>query len=231
MIKKKTYFNWSSGKDAALALYYVLQDEQYEIAQFVTSVNSHYNRVSMHGIRKELVIKQAQSIGIPLTTIELPKNPDMNTYNKIMHNTIEKLKSEGYTHTVFGDIFLKDLRSYREKQLEKLNIKPYFPLWNKNTRELLNEFVDLGFKAKIICLNSHLMDASFLGRDLDHDFIKEHPNNIDPCGENGEFYTFCYDGPIFNNPISFVVGQKTYKEYASPKKGEKKIGFWFCDLI
>ncbi|APD07608.1 hypothetical protein UJ101_02105 [Flavobacteriaceae bacterium UJ101] len=233
--KHKTYFNWSTGKDSSLALYYLLQNDQFDVKQLLTSINVHYKRVSMHGVRYELVMEQAQSIGIPLTTLELPQKPDMETYDAIMYDTIKKLKLQHYTHTAFGDIFLEDLRSYRENQLKKLDIEAHFPLWKKDTTLLMREFINLGFKAKVICINSHLLDLSFLGRDLDESFIQDLPKNVDPCGENGEFHTFCYDGPIFTKPISFTIGEKTYKEYTSSNKDEnsdtKNVGFWFCDLL
>lgn len=235
MKKHTTYFNWSTGKDSALALYYLLQNDQFDVKQLLTSINGHYNRVSMHGIRHELVIEQAQSIGIPLTTLKLPQNTDIETYNTIMYDTVQKLKSQHYTHAAFGDIFLEDLRSYREKQLKKLNIQAHFPLWKKDTTFLIKEFINLGFKAKVICIDSHLLDPSFLGRDLNESFLQDLPKNIDPCGENGEFHTFCYDGPIFNYPISFITGENTYKEYPSSKEendsNAKGLGFWFCDLL
>ncbi len=235
MKKNRTYFNWSTGKDSALALYTVLQDPKFEVTQLVTSINSHYNRVTMHGVRRELVMQQAQSIGIPLTTLELPQNPSAKTYETIMLHTLETLKTQGCTHTVFGDIFLEDLRLYRENQLQKINITPHFPLWKRNTHDLLKEFIDLGFKAKIICLNANVLDKSFLGRELDYDFIQDLPKHVDPCGENGEFHTFCYEGPVFKTPISFETGEKIYREYPSPKRNgtenQKAAGFWFCDLI
>ena len=234
MVKKqKTYFNWSTGKDASLAYYHLLKDERFQIDKLVTSINAHHDRVSMHGLRRELLEKQAQVIGLPLTTIELPEEPTMEVYNLEMKRTLTKLKQEGYTHTGFGDIFLEDLRVYREKQLSQFGIQCSFPLWKRDTKEVIEEFIELGFKAVVICNKSELLDESFAGREIDRDFINDLPSNVDPCGENGEFHTFCYDGPIFKKPVEFEIGKKIYREYKNPKKEEsnKSLGFWFCDLI
>ena len=228
----KTYFNWSTGKDAALAFYHLSQNEKYSIEHLLTSVNTHFNRVSMHGLRRELMEQQVAAMGLPHTTIELPEQPDMEEYESIMLSTVSKLKSFGLTTAAFGDIFLEDLKTYRENQLSKQGIDAIFPLWKRNTKDLLHEFLDLGFKAIIVCTKASLLDESFAGRVLDKDFIKDLPPNVDPCGENGEFHTFCFDGPIFKNPISFEVGEKIYKEYKAPKDtGKDSMGFWFCDLV
>ncbi len=231
---KKTYFNWSSGKDASLALYYLQQEEQYNISKLLTSVNAHFNRVSMHGLRVELLEQQSHSIGIPLKTIELPEEPSMEDYNQLMKQTVVDLKIEGYTNCAFGDIFLEDLRVYREQQLEPYNIKCHFPLWKKDTKTLIEEFINLGFKAIVVCIKSELLDKSFVGREIDESFINDLPENVDPCGENGEFHTFCYDGPIFKHPIPFEIGEKIYREYSNPSKDDNSskanLGFWFCDL-
>jgi uncharacterized protein (TIGR00290 family) len=234
--KQKTYFNWSSGKDASLALYYMQKDENFQVDQLLTSVNAYHNRVSMHGLRRELLEKQVEAIELPLTTIELPEEPTMEVYGNKMSHAVKNLQSLGYSHCGFGDIFLEDLRTYREEQLKSLNITCSFPLWNRETKELIKEFLRLGFKAIIICINAKLLDESFVGREIDQSFIDDLPSNVDPCGENGEFHTFCYDGPIFNQPIKFTIGEKIYKEYKSPNQADKDhhqdaVGFWFCDLL
>lgn len=232
----KTYFNWSSGKDASLALYYLSKQKNISVKKLLTSINSHHNRVSMHGLRRVLLEQQAQSIGLPLQTIELPEQPDMETYNKIMLTTVTQLKSEGYSCCGFGDIFLEDLKTYRESQLKPFDINCKFPLWKKDTKVLLNEFLELGFKAVIICINAELLDTSFLGRVIDTKFIDDLPQNVDPCGENGEYHTFCFDGPIFNHPIPFTIGEHVYREYKNPGQDDtihqkSHMGFWFCDLL
>lgn len=233
----KMYFSWSSGKDASLAFYYLMNEGKYKIDKLLTTVNSHYDRVSMHGLRRELLVAQAKSMGLSLTTIELPKEPTMETYNQLMSNAMEQLKIDGYRNCGFGDIFLEDLRQYREEQLNSAGISAHFPLWKRDTKELLADFLALGFKAVTVCVNGELLDENFVGREIDADFIKDLPSNVDPCGENGEFHTFCYDGPIFNQPIKFEIGEKVFKEYAlsnnkNHEEGSKnKLGFWFCDLM
>ena len=235
----KTYFNWSGGKDSALALYHAMSSDVNRPELLLTSVNASFDRVSMHGVRRELLELQAQRIGLPLQTIEVGEGLTMPLYNEIMGKTVSGLKEKGYTQTVFGDIFLEDLRAYREEQLRPYGIRAHFPLWQRDTKALLTEFLDLGFKTLIVCIKSELLDASFAGRVIDRDFIKDLPAGVDPCGENGEFHTFVYDGPIFSEPVAFEIGEKVYREYARPKENDdsdvcvtdKEMGFWFCDLV
>lgn len=226
--KQKTFFNWSSGKDSALALYYLLRDENYNVGCLLTSVNSHYNRVTMHGLRTELLYKQIESIGIPGTTISLPAQPTNTEYEAIMKQKVEQLISEGYNTAAFGDIFLEDLKTYRENQLRPLGIKAIFPLWKKDTKQLLTEFINLGFKAITVCIDGTKLDKSFVGRIIDFDFINDLRESVDVCGENGEFHTFCFDGPIFKKPVLFTIGEAVYKEYDN---NGIKSGYWFCDLL
>ena len=234
----KTYFNWSwsSGKDSALALYYLLQDERYSVEELITTVNSHYNRVSMHGLRNELLQTQTSAIGIPASFIELPEMPSMEVYEKKMLDSVLTLKEKGFTHAGFGDIFLQDLRDYRDTQLAKQNLKTIYPLWKRDTKALLNEFLELGFKTIIVCANSKYFNQDFVGTVIDKSFIENLPEGVDPCGENGEFHTFCFDGPIFKNPIKFEIGEKVYHEYDHPNTDDSicnsdKYGVWYCDLI
>jgi uncharacterized protein (TIGR00290 family) len=230
----KTYFNWSTGKDSALALFHALQDKTLSIEYMLTSVNAHHDRVSMHGVRRELLAKQMDAIGIPYGTLELPEEPAMEEYEGIMRKCVEDLKNQGFTDTLFGDIFLEDLRNWREKQLAVYEIKPHFPLWKRNTKELLQEFLDLKFQAVVVCVKADALDKSFCGRVLDEQFIRDLPSTVDPCGENGEFHTFCFDAPMFKNPVKFIPGELVYKEYAAPKDDKnnaKPMGFWFCDLL
>jgi len=234
--KPKLYFNWSSGKDATLALYHLQKEEKYTIDRLLTTMNRRYNRVSMHGLRRALLEQQIASLDIPITTIELPEEPTIEEYNTLMEASVQKLRSEGYMNCGFGDIFLEDLRTFREDKLKPQGVTCHFPLWKRNTKEIISEFIDLGFKAIVICINASLLDESFVGRNVDKDFIRDLPENVDPCGENGEFHTFCYDGPIFKNPIDFVIGEQVYREYEIEKgnkqQGDKNtIGFWFCDLL
>jgi uncharacterized protein (TIGR00290 family) len=227
--------NWSSGRDAAMALYQLQRDNQFDVQLLLTSVNSHFDRVSMHGLHRNMLEAQIQAIGIPSKTIELPESPSMEVYEQKMTETLNELIEDGFTTSAFGDIFLEDLRNYRETQLATLGVNACFPLWKRDTTELLKEFIELGFRAVIVCLNSEFLDESFLGREIDQDFINDLPANVDPCGENGEFHTFCFDGPIFKHPVKFELGERIFRTYERPKQdnahcNDQDVGFWFCDL-
>ena len=227
------YFNWSGGKDSTLALYKVLENKQFDIRYLLTTLNAEADRISMHGVRSELLAKQAESLGIPAKKVHLPASSDMQAYETVMNKVISELKSEGLADCIFGDIFLEDLRIYREQKLKEVAISAHFPLWKRDTRELVQEFIDLGFKTIVVCIDSSKLDESFAGRVIDHQFLADLPENVDPCGENGEFHTFVFDGPIFRKPIDFQIGEKVLKTYASQNKdGETtEYGFWFQDLI
>ncbi|MDE3254173.1 MAG: diphthine--ammonia ligase [Bacteroidota bacterium] len=238
----KTFFNWSGGKDSALALYHVLQDPTIRPELLVTSVNQTYNRVSMHGVREALLIHQANALGMPLQQLRMHDQPTMEEYNRSMDALMLDLHSQGYTHSVFGDIFLEDLRKYREAKLAERGFTAVFPLWKRDTRDLILEFLDLGFKTITTCVKAELLGEEFAGRIIDRDFLKDLPAGVDPCGENGEFHTFVFDGPIFKYPVSFKTGEKLFREYTAPKEKDdncfttenpppKNMGFWFCDLI
>lgn len=234
-MKPKAIFNWSSGKDSALALYKTLKENQFELTSLLTSINQEFQRISMHGVHVSLLEKQAESLGIPLIKMELPKEPSMEEYREIMSKTMEEIQSQGVTHSIFGDIFLEDLRKYREDQLQSIGMKGVFPLWKINTTNLINEFLDLGFKTIVTCVNETYLDKSFAGRIINKDFINDLPDNVDPCGENGEFHTFTFDGPIFKTPIQFEIGETVKKTYPKPKTNDNEENgeyvFWFCDLI
>ena len=232
-MSNKAFFNWSSGKDSSLALQEV-QDKGFTVDLLLTAINGKYQRVSMHGLHRDLLEAQARALGLPLEVIELPENPSMETYQKLMDDRLQNLRERGFDTTYFGDIFLEDLKTYRENMLHPLGFEVNFPLWKKDTRELLLRFIDEGFKAIVVCCNAQVLSKSFCGRLLDHDFLKELPENVDPCGENGEFHTFCFDGPIFHRPVHFFKGDVFYKTYPAPKTGDGRqgddFGFWFCDV-
>lgn len=233
-MKPKAIFNWSSGKDSALALYKILKENKFETTSLLTSINQEFQRISMHGVAVSLLEKQAESLGIPLLKMELPKEPSMEAYRDLMSKTMHEIKTEGVTHSIFGDIFLEDLRKYREDQLEIIGMQAVFPLWKQNTSDLIYEFLDLGFKTIVTCVNETYLDQSFAGRIIDKDFIKDLPDSVDPCGENGEFHTFTFDGPIFKKPIAFEIGETVKKTYPKPKTQDNdengEYVFWFCDL-
>ena len=241
---KKALFNWSSGKDSALTLYKILQNPEYNIECLLTSVNQQYQRISMHGVRVELLETQAKSIGLPLEILQVPEIPTMEVYENVITKTLTELKSQGITHSVFGDIFLEDLRKYREEQLAKIGFEGVFPIWKIPTKELIQEFISLGFKTIVVCVNERYLDKSFVGRIIDQNFINDLPENVDVCGENGEFHTFAFDGPIFSKPIDFEIGEIVYRKYEKPKNEDSSdtacdtsasdafdYGFWYCDLI
>jgi len=236
--RKLCIFNWSGGKDSTLALHYALQDSSIQIKYLVTTVTEQFNRVSMHGVRASLLVKQAESIGIPLYQIKLPEMPDMETYDQVMYQHLSKFKAEGITHAIFGDIFLEDLRLYRERKLKEVGLMGIFPLWNKNTLQLIGEFLNLNYKTVIVCAQQNL--KSICGKIIDNDLIGKLPDNVDPCGENGEFHTFAFEGPIFKNKIPFQIGETVFKTYKNPSTGDTsndstvgentETGFWFTDL-
>ncbi|GAB3204223.1 uncharacterized protein (TIGR00290 family) [Pontibacter aydingkolensis] len=238
----KSIFNWSGGKDSTLCLYHVLRQKEYNVQLLLTTLSGATNRITMHGVRQDLLEQQANSIGIPLQQIMLPENATMEAYNNLMESTMRPLQQQGFTHAIFGDINLEDLRLYREQQLAQVGIKAAFPLWGRSTKELVAEFIDLGFKAVVVSINARLLDESFVGRILDHSFLNDLPEGVDPAGENGEFHTFVFDGPIFKRPVKYTLGEKVLKTYGAPANADDSCfkkedlptydtGFWFCDLV
>ena len=234
------YMNWSGGKDSALCLHKALESGKYNITQLLTTVNAVHDRVSMHGVRRSLLEAQARSTGFSLNTIELPEQPDMEAYEQTMFCKIEELKKTGCTHALFGDIFLEDLKMYREKKLKEVEIECSFPLWKRDTKALIKEFIGLGFKSIVVCVNEKYLDESFCGRLIDESFINDLPEGVDVCGENGEFHSFVYEAPIYKEPIVFSKGEIVYRKYKSPKGGDNhchsnadlaQSGFYFCDLL
>jgi uncharacterized protein (TIGR00290 family) len=230
-------FNWSGGKDSALALYYCLRNPELNIKYLVTTINDAVDRISMHGVRVELLIKQAESIGIPLYQVCLPEMPGMKEYDDIMRQTMKHFKAEGITHAIFGDIFLQDLKNYRDARLAEAGMKGVYPLWKRDTTELINEFLELGFGTVIACTQERL--ERIVGKEITKELILSLPEDVDACGENGEFHTFAFKGPIFKQEIQYQTGEKVFKQYAAPKDTsdtcfssapEKPAGFWYCDL-
>lgn len=234
MVKIPCIFNWSGGKDSALALYHCLQNPELDIRYLVTTINDAADRISMHGVRVELLKAQAESIGIPLYQIRLPEMPGMEEYDEAMRHHLEKFKAEGITHSIFGDIFLEDLKDYRDARLSEAGMKGVYPLWKRDTSELINEFLSLGFGTVIACTQEYL--GEFAGRKINHQLISELPPDVDVCGENGEFHTFAFEGPIFKNKINYRIGEKIFKAYNAPRASNNSsfsqtMGFWYCDLV
>jgi len=227
--KEKAIFCWSGGKDSALALYRVLRDDKFEVVALLTTLNEHYKRVSMHGVREDLLEAQAASIGLPLIKMYVKEGTN-SEYERSMEKVLLEYKSKGITKIIFGDIFLEDLRTYRENNLEKIDFVAEFPLWKSNTTELINEFLELNFKTITCCVNDGFLNEENVGVELNRAFVSSLPATVDPCGENGEFHTFCYDGPIFKKPVPFIIGEKVYKPLDVIVDGSKTKGFWFCEL-
>ena len=231
----KAIFCWSGGKDSAYALHKILSEKQFEVKYLLTTLNEKVERISMHGVRQELLHLQASSLGIPLLKVFVSKGTNTE-YEQQMEKTLLAVKAEGISHVIFGDIFLEDLRAYREKNLAKVDMKAVFPLWKISTRWLIEDFVDKGFKTITCCINDGYLSEDWVGREIDKLFIQELPDTVDPCGENGEFHTFCFEGPIFNKKIDFTIGGKIYKPLIITtdsvcNSASSTRGFWFCDLI
>ncbi|GJM62871.1 diphthine--ammonia ligase [Persicobacter diffluens] len=226
----KTYINWSGGKDASFALYHFLNENPGGIGKILTTISEEQQRITMHGVRKELLEMQADALNIPLKMVQLPPSEDMDSYNRVMAEAMHELKAEGFEQAIFGDIFLENLKAYRDEKLEASGIKGIYPLWKKDTHALLKEFIALGFKAITVCVNDRLLGEEFIGRIIDQEFLDALPEGVDPCGENGEFHTFVYDGPIFEKPLPIKIGEK--KKFTYPKKEGDNWDhtYWFCDL-
>ena len=218
---KKALMAWSGGKDSALALYEIQKKREFEIAALLTTITEDYNRISMHGVRRDLLEKQAKSLGYPLEIVNIPKKCDNRKYQARMKATLERCIERGVSCVVFGDIYLEDVRKYRERNLSKVGMQGVFPLWKRKTKKLARNFIDLGFKAVITCVDSKVFNGKFVGRDYNGKILSELPPEIDPCGENGEFHTFVYDGPIFNKKIRFTKGEVVLRDNR----------FYFCDLL
>jgi len=231
--------SWSGGKDSALALHHALHDPAYHVTQLLTSVNAHYQRVSMHGVRLELLEAQAQRLGLPLHQLLLPEMPSMADYDQALLATLTDLRQQGIDTVLYGDIFLEDLRAYREQQLARVPLHGAFPLWQRSSPDLLHEFWDLGFQAIVVCINDRALDPSFCGRLLDREFVRDLPPGVDPCGENGEYHSFVFDAPYYSQPIEVVRGEVVRRTYQSPAGSAGSgaaddpfaAGFWYCDLL
>ena len=228
----KAVFNWSGGKDSALALYKVLKDEKYEVVALLTTVNSESHRSTMHAIPVSLLEKQAESIGIPLYIVDVVPDGGIGNYEAGMKRAVEYFKNMGATHFIFGDIFLHDVKSYREKQLQPYGIEVVEPLWGKTSEEIMDEFLASGLQTIVVTTMADILDDSYIGRLIDKDFVATLPPDIDICGENGEYHTFCYDGEIFQSPVPYSLGEPIRMTF--PVKlddgTEKDYSYWFANL-
>lgn len=235
-MKEKVAISWSGGKDCSLALFEILQSNEYEVARLHTSFNVDTNRVGLHGIKQSLIEQQAQSTGIWLDKILIPSAENHIAYENALHEYYQRLVKAGIRTIVFGDIFLEDLKAYREKMLSSLGLKGVFPLWKVDSKVVAEKFIKSGFKAVVCAADAKYFNKEDVGREYDFDFIQSLPAGVDPCGENGEFHTFVYDGPIFKVPISCERHQIEAKEYLYKVnlpngQSESRVSkFWFQEL-
>ncbi|MEM1534505.1 MAG: diphthine--ammonia ligase [Nitrososphaerota archaeon] len=220
-MKKRVVQSWSGGKDSAMAHYIASSKMHLYVERLLTTYNESNNRVSMHGVRLELIERQAEMLGARLMKIPLPPNCSNEKYEERMMRALMSLKEEGVGEVVFGDIFLEDVRRYREENLARAGFKGVFPLWGRDTWELAREFLKLGFKALICCVDTQQAPAELIGREYSLELLEKLPDSVDPCGERGEFHTFVYDGPLFPEPIQFIRGEFVLRDKR----------FLFMDLV
>ncbi|MDO8683993.1 MAG: diphthine--ammonia ligase [Armatimonadota bacterium] len=220
-MKIKALFAWSGGKDSAMALHELQKNANVEIVALLTTVTKDYDRISMHGVRMALLERQSESIGLPLEKVFISKESSNDDYEAAMKATLEKHKAAGVSAVAFGDIFLEDLRKYREDKLAQVGMTGLFPIWKRATSELAQTFIESGFKAIVTCADSQAGAGEFAGRYFDKQLLSDLPPNVDPCFENGECHSFVYDGPIFRRPIAFSVGETVLRDER----------FYYCDLI
>jgi uncharacterized protein (TIGR00290 family) len=217
---KKLWVSWSSGKDSAWALHMLRQQGEYEITGLITTINSAFDRVAMHGTRRELVEMQAEAAGLPLIKAPLPWPCSNVDYEAAMKKVCDQALAEGVSAFAFGDLFLADIRAYREQQLNGTGLEPLFPLWEIPTARLAKQMIDGGLRAKLVCVDPKQLDPKFTGREFDLQLLSEMPPAVDPCGENGEFHSFVYDGPMFSRPIPVTMGEMVERD-----------GFCYCDVL
>lgn len=212
--------SWSGGKDSALALQKIIAKGDHKVKALVTTVTEEFDRVSMHGVRRVLLHAQASSLGLPVEEVLIPKDASNIVYESQMTAVLSKHKKMGVSEVAFGDLFLQDIRDYRESRLGQIGMRALFPIWGLDTRRLSVEFIERGFRAVVCCTDPKYLEKEFCGREFDQSFLDSLPPDVDPCGENGEFHTFVYDGPIFKNGMAITKGEVVLKG-----------GFYFADLL
>jgi uncharacterized protein (TIGR00290 family) len=217
---RKILLSWSTGKDSAWALHVLRQQGRYEIAGLVTTINSAFDRVAMHSTRRALLEMQAEAAGLPLITALLPWPCSNADYELAMKRVCDQAIADGVTAVAFGDLFLTDVRAYRERQLAGTGLEPLFPIWDRPTDELAREMVSSGLRARLVCVDPKQLSPDFVGRDFDQALLNDLPAGVDACGENGEFHSFVYAGPMFSQEIPVMPGEKVERD-----------GFWFCDVL
>jgi uncharacterized protein (TIGR00290 family) len=219
--KEPVVLSWSGGKDSAMVAYHLLASQKYEIAALLTTITEDFDRISMHGVRRELLERQAESLAIPLHKVMIPKDCSNEIYEARMNEAFSHFKARGITKIAFGDLFLEDIRQYRDERLAQAGMTGLYPIWLRDTDELVRTFIGLGFKAKLACVDTHAIDASFAGRELDAGLLEDLPQSADPCGEHGEYHSFVYAGPIFNKTIDCKAGETRMR----------LSRFNYCDIV
>lgn len=220
MLISQVALSWSSGKDSAWALHLLRQIPEFQVTALITTLNKTANRVAMHAVRKELLEAQALRTGLPVWQVNLPWPCPNEVYENLMGGIYQRAASEGVTKIAFGDLFLEDIRAYRILQMEATGIQPIFPVWGIPTRELAWEMIRAGVKARVTCVDPAKLDRTYAGREFDAEFLLALPEQVDPCGENGEFHTFVYDGPMFSEPVPVTPGEIVERD-----------GFVFADVL
>ncbi len=229
MTKQPVLVSWSGGKDCAVALRRILRDGSYAVTLFAT-VTEGFDRVSMHGVRENLVDAQAALLGLPLLKVRIPQSCPGETYSSVMERHMQEQRQAGVRGVVFGDIFLEDVRRYRDENLAKVSLSGIYPLWGMPSTELAREFLRDGFRAVVVCVDTQALDARFCGRPFDEQLLSDLPAGVDPCGENGEFHTFTFAGPLFRAPMAVRTGEMVLRAGPDSAHGAEKR-FAYCDLL
>lgn len=218
---RSVVMSYSGGKDSSSALYTLTQDASWEVKRLLTTATVDYQRTSMHGVRLDLLEKQAAAIGLPLDVVWMNATGGADDYENKMENMLRRYKDEGIEYVAFGDLYLEDVRAYREKMNESVGMKSVFPVWGCPTKEFSERFIEDGFRAIVVCVDSTQLDISYCGREFDMAFLRDLPEGVDWCAENGEFHTFCYDGPVFKEAVPFAQGKKVMRNER----------FYYLDLL
>jgi len=219
--KETVALSWSGGKDSSMAAYHLLASQKYEVAALLTTVTQGFDRISMHGVRRSLLVQQAESLGIALHQIMIPEDCSNEIYETRMRAAWSELKARGITKIAFGDLFLEDVKQYRDERLAQAGMTGLYPIWMRDTAELVRTFIGLGFKAILSCVDTQAIDSSFAGREIDQTLLSDLPASADPCGERGEYHSFVYAGPIFRKAIACTLGEKVMR-----------VGrFNYCDIL
>jgi len=218
--QEEVLLSWSGGKDSCLALYEVQRTAGVRVQALLTTVTREFDRISMHGVRRVLLQMQASRLGVPLHEVFISRGATNEEYESAMGAALSAYQRQGTSRVAFGDLFLEDVRAYRERLLARHGMTGLFPIWKRDTSRLIRDFIQLGFRTIVVCVDPAQLDPSFVGRVIDDEFLAQLPPQVDPCGENGEFHTFVFDGPIFRDAVKFSIGATVCRD-----------SFWFCDLL